>query len=363
MSYGYAPYQESSLKSALRIAAAGLGAVPRGANFGTAFLAAAGGASKAYGAAEQAAQEYAMKQQAAQEEADFRNYQKQNIMSEIKAREKPEKPVVLEPWQRTQEEQSALIDFERRKAAALQSTKPTPAGAGGEMPGLSSEALDAAAMRYSMTGVMPSMGMGKQAAAYRAEIMNRAGKKYPSANIAANLADYKKDSSSLTKVQNVRDLSGAWENTVISNGQVMMETMEHIPEGGNMPLNYILRHGATILGSSRMAAFNTARETLKNEAARLLNQPGGTGGAVLSDAARREVEKIASGNLTGRQLRASFNILKRDAHNKRTSYDKQLQQIHGRLRGNPIGAVSTLPTAPQEPDAQADPLEGFYGGQ
>jgi hypothetical protein len=100
MTYGAPPYSESSLKAALRMSlahagttfGAGLGAIPRGANFGTAFLAAAGGASKAYGAAEQAAQEYAMKQQAAQEETDFRNYQKQNIMSEIKSREKPPPP-------------------------------------------------------------------------------------------------------------------------------------------------------------------------------------------------------------------------------------------------------------------------------
>jgi len=357
--YGNPPYHETAFKAALRSALSnfgtglqGLSAVPRGANFGTAFLAALGGSSRAVTQAQQAAQQYAQRQQEFELRTDMartlQTLQEAQAKKAIHDAETPEKPPKLEPYQLPPEEQAALIEFERRKAEALQSTKPKTGGAAGEMPSLSDEALNAAAQRYALTGVMPSMGMGKQAAAYRAEIMNRAGKKFPAANIAANLADYKKDSSSLTKVQNVRDISAAWEGTVIANGQVMLEAAKHIPEFGNMPMNYIARHGETILGSARMAAFNTARETLKNEAARLLNQPGGTGGQVLSDASRKEIERIVSGNLTGNQLRASFNILRRDAMNKRTSYDRQVKEIQGRLRNNPIGATSTLPTAPQQ---------------
>src|SRR6267142_4587010 len=86
-SSGYAPYHESALKAAFRrylsqggiqASLAGLGSVPRGANFADAFLAAAGGAGKASSAAQQAAQEYAMKQQEfqqkQQEDEVRRNY-------------------------------------------------------------------------------------------------------------------------------------------------------------------------------------------------------------------------------------------------------------------------------------------------
>jgi len=99
VTYGNPPYHESSLKAALRLALAngglsaglggGLSAVPRGANFGTAFLASLGGSSRAYSAAQQAAQEYAMKQQQAKEESDFRDYQKLHLAAQTKALEKP----------------------------------------------------------------------------------------------------------------------------------------------------------------------------------------------------------------------------------------------------------------------------------
>jgi hypothetical protein len=97
-SSGYAPYQESALKAALRrylseggiqASLAGLGSVPRGANFGEAFLAASGGAGRASTAAHQAAQEYAMKQEEAQQREEMNRYTKMNIESEIKSREKP----------------------------------------------------------------------------------------------------------------------------------------------------------------------------------------------------------------------------------------------------------------------------------
>src|SRR5438105_3270300 len=53
-------------------AAAGLASVPRGANFGTAFLAAAGGAGKAYGASQIKAQELAAAAAKQQSENDYR---------------------------------------------------------------------------------------------------------------------------------------------------------------------------------------------------------------------------------------------------------------------------------------------------
>src|SRR5258706_3852892 len=122
MAYGNAAYAESSLKSALRIAAAGLGSVPRGANFGTAFAAAAGGASRAYGAAEQAAQEYALKQQQQQEEQDFRQYQIKNMDSEMRAREKAKEP---EWWQLPPDQQQGYIASQAALAKATADAKGT----------------------------------------------------------------------------------------------------------------------------------------------------------------------------------------------------------------------------------------------
>lgn len=327
MGYGSAPYAESSLKSALRIAAAGLGSVPRGANFGTAFAAAAGGASRAYTAAEQAAQEYAMKQQQQQEQQVMNEFTKNHLKAQTDALSR-EKTPPLQPYQLPRDQQDALIEFERRKAEALQSTKPKPAGAASQGK-MSDEALNQAADLYATTGQMAGFGMG--ASPDRAAVRNRAALRHPGTDIAGNKAEFTKNQKTMTNVQNLRDLSGAWENTVISNGQVMLDALAGVPETGFPIGNYALRHLMGQTGSPAIARFNAARETFKNEVARLLGQAG-TGGAVISDSARREVDRILSGNLTGRQLRASFDIIKRDAQNKRTGYDKQVQQIRGRIK-------------------------------
>lgn len=102
MPYGTAPYHESAARAALRylgVGLQGLSAVPRGANFGEAFLASAGGAARASQAAQQAAQEYAMKQQQAQEESDYREYQKRYMEAQTKAMERPKEPKPPEPWE------------------------------------------------------------------------------------------------------------------------------------------------------------------------------------------------------------------------------------------------------------------------
>jgi hypothetical protein len=352
MAYGNPPYSESSLKSALRIAAAGLGSVPRGANFGTAFLAAAGGASKAYGAAQQAAQEYALKQQQMQEQQSMNEFTKAHLKAQTDALSREKTPPPPKTPTNVLDMTPEQFDlYVQRQWALKKATTTTPGSAtGGDMPGLSSEALDQAALRYSMTGVLPSMGMSKQSAAYRAEIINRAATKYPQSNIAANLSDYKKDSASLTNVQKIRDAAAAWEQTAGSNADVMLRTLRGVPDTGNRPLNSIVRGAYSQMGSPSMAAFNTARETMKVEYARLLQSPGVASG-VLSDTARREIENVVSGNLTKPQLIRSLQVLKRDAVNRRTSYDKQLGQIQGRLRNNPVGAAATMPTA-QQPQTQ-----------
>lgn len=234
-----------------------------------------------------------------------------------------------------------------------------PSAAAENMPGLSDEALEAAAQRYALTGAMPAMGMGKQAAAYRAEIMNRAGKSYPSANIAANLADYKKNAASLSNVQRIRDAASAWENTAGKNADVALSALSGVPDWGNRPLNRIIRFFASQAGSPEMAAFNAARETIKVEYARLLSSPGVANG-VLSDAARKEVEGIISGDLTKPQLVRALQILKNDAHNRRVSYDVQIKEIQNRLQGNKIGTAASSYVGGQAA-ATVDPLDQFIG--
>lgn len=358
--FGHAPYEEAAAQGTARVSMLQrLGQILSGAGQGIAasrnaanpLEAAFTGFSGAYGAsqaARQAAEQYAMKKV----EADRAEEERQQRMLLMQAQaeragrpETPQKPEKMDWWNLPPDQRQSYIDSQAALAGAT--AKATAqykgngaAGTGESTPGLSNEALDAAAMRYSITGAMPSMGMGKQAAAYRAEIMNRAGKKYPSANIAANAAEYKKDNQSLTNIQKISDAASSWEDTVNRNADVMLQYINRIPETGTRFGNKVARYVASQTGSPAQAAFNSARETIKVEYARLLSSPG-IGNAVLSDAARREIEGIISGDLTVSQMRHALSVLRQDATNRLGAYQKKVNDIQKRLRSNPIGAMST----------------------
>lgn len=132
--YGYAPYEEAAARSRLtwqqRLGAAlsGLGAVRPGAGFGEAFLQGLGGASRnvylAQTQAQNAAQEYAMRQMEMQRQRERDEIYKMAVEADIASKSRPEKPEKKEPWERTPEEQAAIIKFEADRVRAIEAAKP-----------------------------------------------------------------------------------------------------------------------------------------------------------------------------------------------------------------------------------------------
>jgi len=122
MASGFAPYEEATIKARMRLsgiqnaissALGGLGAVPPGANFGTAFLAASGRSSQLYNESQRAAEQYAMKQIEAERDRESR-------LALEEARKKPPKPT-----KPTKDEEAIrilgrpLTEVERRKLAGV----------------------------------------------------------------------------------------------------------------------------------------------------------------------------------------------------------------------------------------------------
>lgn len=235
--------------------------------------------------------------------------------------------------------------------AAADVTKLTPA------------AIEIAARNYLATGSMPALGMGDKVT--RQTILNRAGELDPTANVAANKATFKADQDSLVALQKQRDAIGAFESTALKNLDVFLEAAKKIPDTGspffNSPIRAVSERG---LGSAEMTAVNTARRTVIPEFAKILSNPGLSG--QLSDSARHEVEEVVSGNATLKQMVAASNILKRDAANRRTSYDDQIKTIQGRMRPAAAGGKVTVTDPTGEPhqfdtQAQADAFKRLAG--
>jgi hypothetical protein len=208
---------------------------------------------------------------------------------------------------------------------------------------LTPEGLDAAALNYAKTGMLPPLGMGDKTT--RKQIINRAAAMMPGLDIASAKADYGANQSSLTALQKQRDALGAFEETAIKNLDVFLAAAKNIPDMGSPLLNRPLRAlNERVLGGVELSAYNTARRTVIPEFAKILANPGLSG--QLSDSARHEIEDVISGNATLAQTIAAASVLKQDTENRRRSYDDQIAGIRARLAKGSQGQTPPPPTSP-----------------
>jgi hypothetical protein len=193
------------------------------------------------------------------------------------------------------------------------------------------EGLQVAAMQYIQTGAMPPLGMGKQAAAARMRIINEAGKiaKAGGGDPVLNAALYKADSGALKQQTQTLSAITAFENTAKKNLEVMEREARKIVDFGGPWINKPLRAAATGLGSTRMAAFNTARQAVVPEIARILTNPNLTG--VLSDSARQEVDKLLQDDASLPQMLEAIRILRTDMDTRRKSLSDEVKAIQDRI--------------------------------
>jgi len=207
---------------------------------------------------------------------------------------------------------------------------------------LTPEALSKMAEMFATTGTMPTLGMGKAAAAMRSKIINQAAKDYPNVQFATNQAAFQANKASLNSLQKNYDAVTAFEETAGKNLNTFLQTAGKIVDTGVPWLNKPLRAlDMKLLGSSDQAAANAARTTALTEIAKVLNSANATG--VLSDSARREVEQLIGGDATMKQVVAAANILKQDMGNRKQSYQEQIKAINNRISGKqeeaPIGTI------------------------
>jgi hypothetical protein len=220
--------------------------------------------------------------------------------------------------------------------------------AGAESP-MSPEGLQIAAWQYIQTGSMPPLGMGKQAAAARMRIINEAGRiaKAGGGDPVLNSALYKADSQALTQQQKSLSAITAFENTAKQNLKVMEDAAKKIVDTGVPWINQPLRAIGERAGSPELAAFNTARQAVIPEIARILTNPNLSG--VLSDSARHEIDQMLRGDASMSQMLASIKILRTDMDTRRKSLVDEIDAITSRISSR--GASSTGRGNPPAPAA------------
>lgn len=240
----------------------------------------------------------------------------------------------------------ATLDEARRHNQEMEKRPPAVAalGPGG---GLSPDALDREAAAYNITHQMGAVGTGKEGAATRRRIINRAAELADGgdAGLAGNSADFKSNSASLKKLQTSADFMQSFEDTALKNLETALAAAAKVPDAGGTLLNKPIRAWAQMFGNTNMSAYKAALITARSEIGKVLS--GSTGSAALSDSARHEVEDLMGNDASLAQLQSAAKILRTDMHNRKTAVAESIATIRGRMGGKKAKA-----------DGEAEPLGG-----
>lgn len=223
---------------------------------------------------------------------------------------------------------------------------------------LSPEAQQMAAQNYSQTGQLPA---GMRSPAMASSILNTAaGAGGGAPNIAANKANYKANTGSLDSLQKNFDQVTAFENTAGKNLDTFLNTAKKVVDSGSPLINQPLRAVAgKVTGSPDQAAYDAARTTALTEIAKVLNSSNASG--VLSDSARSEVSGLIGKDATLKQIYSAAGILKQDMANRHQAYQSQIQEIQGRISGQPAQQSQAQSQAQHVPGGKAGLTEGATG--
>jgi hypothetical protein len=199
--------------------------------------------------------------------------------------------------------------------------------------GLSNEAIDIAAQTYLTTGQMPALGMGN--AQMRSEILNRAGSLSAEQGLSlqdviTGRAQYRASSGSLNNLQKYADQVLSFETTAGSNLDLANSLSDKVDRSGSPLINkYDLYLKGQLQGDPNTLAFMAAVQTATNEYAKVVT--GQTGGAAVSDAARKETESMLNAAYSPEAFKKVIETMKQEMENRRQGLTGQLQTITGSL--------------------------------
>jgi len=249
-------------------------------------------------------------------------------------------------------------------------TDPSFAGEGAEE-ALTPEAIDQNAMRYAMTGQLPPMGAGKQAAADKRKVMNRAAQLTRQYGIkpedwVTGMAQFKVTQGSLGQISKVKALVNASENTVLANADIALSLAPRGVGPTGVPVfnRWINAGRKNLAGDPDVAKFDVALHTVADEYAKVMTTSTGTSGAALTDSARAEAYRRLSTAQTLPQLQGVIGVMKREMANRSKALTDQEAALTGQLRNGvvpPGQQPSSQPGAPASPGPRRRSLASFGG--
>ncbi len=241
----------------------------------------------------------------------------------------------------------------------LYTSKPKPDD-GSDDAAMTPDTIDLLAGVYLKDRTLPPMGMGKQAAANKTAILNRAtvlakGLGIDANDLVAGTLGVKAAGQALAKATATRSAVEGSEATVLKNANLALSLA---PAGGsttNVPvLNRWIQAGRkNVAGDPQVAAFDQALGTVADEYAKVMTTSTGSGGGATSDSARQEAYRRFNSAMTQDQLKSVLGVMEQEMANRSSSLRAVEQGLQNQIRG---GASAPSPGPAPAP---ASPASGW----
>lgn len=197
-------------------------------------------------------------------------------------------------------------------------------------------AIDYAAARYNMTGIMPSFGMSKGAAALKVKILQRAAQMAQAAGETPDQASVtqmegKAQQTALSAIDKQQALVSNYERTADKNADLALSASSKVDRSGAPAFNkWILGGRKSLAGDPSVAQFDAANNSFVEEYAKVMSGSSG-GGQAATDSARARAHEMLNTAMTPDQYKAVIGILKQEMRNRIDAMNEERESIHAGL--------------------------------
>lgn len=201
---------------------------------------------------------------------------------------------------------------------------------------LTPDAIDAAAEKYRLTGNLPAIGIGQNAAMTKAAILNRASEQAAQSGEsgeaqAIRQVANKTNQTALSQVTKQADMVGAFEKNALKNLDLALSASDKVDRTGVPVLNrWLLAGQKELAGDPDVSRFHAANTTFINEYAKIMS--GSMGNTPVSDSLRKETESLLATKDTPAQYKAATDLMKQEMANRIKGFNEQKAEITSRMK-------------------------------
>lgn len=215
--------------------------------------------------------------------------------------------------------------FEQWQDKDANRKKPAPSSTTVNM--INPAALDQAAELYAKTGQMPAMGMGRDGAAIRTSIMNRAAELHGDNDLASAKTDYGATSGAIRNLSRQRSQVLTFEKTASKNLDLADSLSQKVDRTGSPVLNRFLLHAkGQYAGDTDTQLLNNAVETAASEYAKIVS--GATSGST-TDSAREHAREMLTAAMGKGTFSQAVALMKQEMGNRKSGFDEELETLRG----------------------------------